>query len=352
MLLLAFRTGDLSTDAQRSATDPDLSGSGDFCIPSMKTTNWSKLQREESEKSHSEVISALNQELEQTKATLRRTLEARKVKLPAVKLPDGRQEGDIIRVVIPDTHGAKADKTALAAVLADVKTIDPQEIILLGDHVDCGGFLAQHLVMGYVAETAYSYEEDLEHGNAFLDSLRFSAPHAKIEYIEGNHERRVETWCVTQTLRHSKDAERLRQLYAPEFRLNLAERGIPYYRQGCFYDGLSIPGTIKRGKCFFFHGISTSKNAVTATLDKIGGNCVFGHTHRGQSEIVRRVGIGVIGGWNPGCLCELQPLWQHTAPTEWTHGYAVQLVSENGGFLHINIPIIDGQSHFTALFKL
>jgi predicted phosphodiesterase len=318
----------------------------------MKRTNWTEIEREESTKMHRREIAYLLLELEQTKSTLRRTLEARKVKLPAAKVADGRQEGDIIRVIIPDTHGAKADRAAIAVLLADIKTIDPQEIILLGDHVDCGGFLAQHLIMGYVAETAYSYEEDLEHGNAFLDSLRFAAPHAKIEYLEGNHERRVETWCVTQTLRHSKDAERLRQLYAPEFRLNLAERGIPYYRQAVFYDGLSSPGMIQRGKCFFFHGISTAKNAVMETLVKIGGNCVFGHTHRQQSEVVRRLGIGVIGGWNPGCLCELQPLWQHTKPTEWTHGYAVQLVSADGGFLHLNIPILEGASHFTSLFKI
>lgn len=318
----------------------------------MKTTNWTELQRQESEQSHHRDIASLKQELSQTKATLERTLAARKVRLPAAREPKPRQAGDVVRVIVPDTHGAKVDKAALAAMLADIKTLDPHEIILLGDHVDCGGFLAQHHVMGYVAETSYSYEEDLEHANAFLDALQAVAPRAKIEYIEGNHERRVETWCVTQTLRHSRDAEGLRKLYSPEFRLNLSARGIAYFRQGVFYDQIPVPGVIRRGNCFFFHGVSTAKNAVAATQLSIGGNCVFGHTHRAQSEVVRRVGVGVIGGWNPGCLCELQPLWQHTAPTNWTHGYAVQLVSASGGFLHLNIPILNGKTHFAALFKL
>lgn len=135
-----------------------------------------------------------------------------------------RTKGDVVRVLIPDTHGAKADRKAIAALLADLKTLDPTEIILLGDHVDCGGFLAQHHVMGYVAETTYSYEEDIAHANAFLDQLAAAAPRAKIQYIEGNHERRVETWAVTETLRHSADSEMLRRLVAPEFLLKLKER--------------------------------------------------------------------------------------------------------------------------------
>lgn len=318
----------------------------------MKKTDWSSLQREESEKAHAAQVEALTQELKHTRETLERVRQTKPVRIAPPRTPKNRQSGDIIRVCIPDTHGAKADAGAIAALLADLKVLDPHEIILLGDHVDCGGFLAQHHVMGYVAETAYSYEDDIAHANAFLDAIQQAAPRAKIEYIEGNHERRVETWAVTQTLRHSKDSEGLRRLYSPEFRLGLKAREINYYRQGACYDELPTPGVIRRGKCFFFHGMSTSKNAVVSSLSKIGGNCVFAHTHRAQSEILRLVGVGIIGGWNPGCLCELQPLWQHTSPTDWTHGYGVQLVSPTGAFLHLNIPILDGKTNFASLFKL
>lgn len=317
-----------------------------------RKTDWGSVHREETDRAHAAEVAKLTQELSEAKSTLARTLAARKVRVPKAEGQKARRAGDIVRVIIPDTHGAKVDTTALGAMLADIKTLDPHEVVLLGDHVDCGGFLAQHLVMGYVAETSYSYEQDIEHANAFLDAVQTAAPRAKIEYLEGNHERRVETWCVTQTLRHSRDAEGLRQLYSPEFRLRLAERGISYFRQGMFYDGLSVPGVIRRGKCFFFHGVSTAKNAVAATQDRIGGNCVFGHTHRAQSELVRRVGTGIVGSWNPGCLCELQPLWQHTAPTNWTHGYAVQLVGPDGGFLHLNIPILAGETHLGSLLKM
>ncbi len=319
---------------------------------SKPKTNWSSAQRDASDKTHHEEIAALRLQLDHATSQIERMEKTKRAKMIVATPPRKRDSGDIVRVIIPDTHGAKASESAIAALLSDIKAINPQEIILMGDHVDCGGHLALHHVMGYVAETAYSYEDDIAAANSFLNSLRLAAPSAKIEYLEGNHERRVETWCVTETLRHSKDAEGLRRLYAPEFRLNLKERGIIYYRESEFYDGLNSPGIIKRGKCFFIHGMSTAKDAVSATLARIGGNVVFAHTHRVQTAVVRLVGIGAIGGYNPGCLCEIQPLWHHTDPTNWTHGYGMQLVTQDETFLHFNIPIINGQSLFRALVKL
>lgn len=316
-----------------------------------KKSDWSQIQRDASDKAHAAEVASLRLQLDHATAQIERMEKAKRAKIIAATPVRKRDSGDIIRVVIPDTHGAKANRPAIAAMLSDIKALDPQEIILLGDHVDCGGHLAQHHVMGYVAETAYSYEDDISAANGFLDSLRAAAPHARIEYIEGNHERRVETWCVTQTLRHQHDSEGLRKLYAPEYRLNLRERGIPYYRESVCYDGLSLPGVIKRGKCYFFHGFSTSKNSTASTVEKIAGNCVFGHTHRAQSFIVRKANVGVIGAWNPGCLTDLQPLWQHANPTEWTHGYGVQFI-HGDDFLHLNVPIIEDKSLFGALVKL
>lgn len=318
----------------------------------MTATKWGAAAIESANKAHSCEVSHLKQQLDHALAQIERLEKSKRGKVIAAKPARCRDSGDIVRIIIPDTHGAKIAHDAASAMMADIVALDPQEVILLGDHVDCGGHLALHHVMGYVAETAYSYEDDVAAANAFLDSLRKAAPSAKVEYIEGNHERRVETWCVTQTLRHAKDSEGLRKLYAPEYRLNLKKRGISYYRQGEFYDGLPLPGVIKRGKCHFTHGFKISKHATGDMVEKLAGNVVHGDTHRSQTYIVRKVGAGVIGGWCPGCLCELQPLWRHTDPSDWTHGYSVQLVAANGDFLHLNIPIIEGRSLFSSIVKL
>jgi len=249
-----------------------------------KKTDWSEVQRSSSAKAHAAEVAALRLQLDHATAQIERLENTKRAKVIVATPARKRGSGDTVRVVIPDTHGAKVAHKAVAAMLSDIKALNPQEIVLTGDHVDCGGFLAQHHVMGYVAETLYSYEDDLAAANSFLDQLREAAPNAKIEYIEGNHERRVETWAVTATLRHHHDAEGLRKLYAPEFRLYLKERGIPYYRDSICHDGLTIPGIIKRGKCYFFHGFNTSKNATAATIEKIAGNCAPSNARSSSSR--------------------------------------------------------------------
>lgn len=262
-----------------------------------------------------------------------------------------RHPDSFVRVAIPDSHGSAIDPRAAAAMLADIKRLDPREIVLGGDHVNCGGFLAQHHVLGYVAETGYTYEDDIAATNQFLDEIQKAAPRATIHYLEGNHERRVETWCVTQTLRNSKDAEMLRRAFAPEFLLHLQARGIRYYRQAEHYDGLAVPGAIRLGKCHFWHGTSTAKNAAAVNVQQVGGNVVYFHTHREDATSLRPVATGDIGAWNPGCLCKQQPLWCHARPTNWTHGFGVQLVQRSGLFLHINVRIVDGKSLLLPLVK-
>lgn len=305
------------------------------------------LMAESKVKQAEQKTAALKSQLTQTVEALARARGTRPVHFnPA---PRRKLRGDTLRLIIPDTHGAHADAGAISLLLADAKALKPDEIILLGDHVDCGGFLAQHHTLGYVAETEYSYEDDIAAANAFLNSLQAACPAASIDYLEGNHERRVETWCVTQTLRHGKDSEMLRKALAPEFLLRLAERNIRYHRLSEFHDGLTVPGVIKRGKVFFFHGISTAKHAAAVTQEAVAGNCVFGHTHRHQADVGRRMSAGVIGAWNPGCLCVRQPLWNHGRPTQWTHGYAIQIVARTGTFLHLNIPIIEGRSLLGSL---
>lgn len=296
-------------------------------------------------------LSAVRKQLGQTVAALERARSARSPRALRVAPRKARLKGDRIRICVGDLHGARECLASVTAFLGDVKALNPHEIILGGDIVDCGGFLAQHHTLGYVAEADYSYEEDIACAAAFLDALQDAAPRARIEYLEGNHERRVETWCITQTLRHRRDAEMLRRAFAPEFQLELAQRGIKYFRLSECYDGLNVPGVIHRDKCYYFHGITTSRHAAAMTLLRSSGNSVYFHTHRAQTDIQRRISVGIIGAWNPGCLCTLQPLWNHGAPTDWTNGHAVEFISRTGRFLHVNVPIIDGTSDLTALLR-
>lgn len=255
-----------------------------------------------------------------------------------------------LRVVVPDSHGCYIDPKAATAFLADLKVIDPDEIVFLGDHVDVSGMYSVHQP-SYLDEFEYSYETDIMSAEAFFNAIQKRAPRARGYYLEGNHEAHVERW-ISRTLKNSKDARAMLELQAPEQRLRLKERGIQYCRTLDFRDGLSVPGTIKLGKCHFTHGFTAAKYTSALHVARYGSNIVHGHVHRVQEYGTRTVASDAIGGWCPGTLALLQPYYRHTSPTEWRHGYGLQAVSRDGRFVHINVPLVNGWSGLNTLLKL
>lgn len=278
---------------------------------------------------------------------------ASKIKL---NIGNGRQpksdRDTFVRVIIPDSHGCYIDQAAAAALIADLKILKPSSIIMLGDHLDCGGFLAQHHTMGFVAECEYTFEDDCNAANQFLDEIVRAVPFARMDYMEGNHERRIEKFIVTATLAKKAEATFLKQHISTKIVLNLDKRGINFYSQGVFYDDLRIPATIRRDGCYFTHGEFTSKNAAAQHLAKYNSNIWYAHTHRMDMATKRTVKDGLIGAWNPGCLCKIQPLWMHTNLTDWSHGYGIQLVRKGIGHLNLQIPIIGGVSYLAPLVSM
>lgn len=246
------------------------------------------------------------------------------------------------RVVIPDSHGAHIDPAAERAFLRDLRHIAPREIVMLGDHLDCGGIFSAHQ-RTYTREMTESYDDDAAAANRFLDGVQRAAPGATIWYLEGNHEQHVERWAA-RTFERRRDAEMLLERLGPEAVLRLRDRGIRYFRRDTHYMGCSLPGTIRLGRCFYTHGISATEHAAALHLARFGASVVHGHTHRAQSEISRTVKSDAHGAWCPGTLAKLQPLYQHTSPTKWTHGYLVQEVARSGRFLTIHVPIVNGES--------
>ncbi|MBA3684186.1 MAG: hypothetical protein H0W72_02980 [Planctomycetes bacterium] len=65
--------------------------------------------------------------------------------------------------------------------------------------------------------------------------------------------------------------------------------------------------------------------------------------------MIRTVASGEIGAWCPGTLAIQQPFYFHTNLTDHSHGHLVQIVAKSGGFLSINVPIINGVSHLRPL---
>jgi hypothetical protein len=252
-----------------------------------------------------------------------------------------------VRVIVPDLHGAHQDPTAVRAFLSDLRSLDPREIVYLGDLLDCGGTFSTHQ-RNYTSEATEAYVDDGRAANRFLDSVLQRAPRAVHYAIEGNHEAHVERWA-SREFASARDAELVVERLGPEAMLSLRDRGIRYFTRSKHYMGLSIPGAIRLGKCFFVHGVSHSKHAASVHLERFGASVVFGHVHRSLAVVERTVTSDGYGAWSPGTLAKLQPLYKHTTPTSWTHGYAAQFVAKSGRFLHVNVPIVRGESLLSTM---
>lgn len=249
--------------------------------------------------------------------------------------------------VIPDSHGSLIDKPAARAFLKDLKALDPEMVVMLGDHVDCSGLFSSH-GRNHPDDVEYSYVEDLDAANDFLDDIQKAAPRAKIHYIEGNHEGRCARFA-SENIANSRDLAMFVADNAPAAKLKLKDRGIKFYSQTEFYHGLSIPNTIKLGRCYFTHGCTAGKHATASHVDRFGANIVHGHTHRAQSFHTRNIQAGVYAGWCPGTLSKLQPTYMHTNPSSWVHGYGLLFCAPSGRFQYINVAINHGVSLLSPL---
>lgn len=260
--------------------------------------------------------------------------------------PKARQNvkaGHFHRVLIPDTHGAHIDPTAAAAFLADLDYLQPREVVWLGDHIDCGGFLAQHHTIGFVPETAVEFPDDIDAANQFIDQVQSRTPNAVHHFLTGNHEHRIERWCCQQALSKTRTAQFFLDKFGVNAVLSLEDRGINYYPRGGMHKGKRVRGAIKLGNCWFVHDVSTAANPAKRALDRWATNICFGDTHRIDMAVSRKAERDIIGATN-ACLSKLQPFWQETNVTDWSHGYGVQIVANDGNFLHIIVPIVKGQS--------
>ena len=296
-------------------------------------------------KAHKE-IDKLTRELEKMQERLE---QARKPRVSFKPHQAPAKKGYFNRLFITDTHGNKVDRQAFEAMLADIEQMERvQEVVLGGDILDCDGFLTEH-VPQYLAQFEYSFEDDIRAANQQLDELQKLCPKAKFYYIEGNHDHRIERWIAKQKI-NATDSEGLYRRNGPEAVLSLQKRGIYYVRQSQQHMGLKTRGVIKLGHCYFVHGTTTSsKTASQKNVQKYAANVVHGHNHSMQQAASAFMDGQQVMASCPGCLCQMNPMYNHSDPCTWTHGYGLQVANQDGSFHHINVPLNNGRSFLAHL---
>lgn len=249
----------------------------------------------------------------------------------------------LTRIAVGDLHGVDQDIEARNSFLSDVELLNPDEIVLLGDMINCSGtFSRWHRV--HVSEYSYNFENDIAAGNDFLDCLQNVAPNAKIYYLQGNHEYRVDKWAVA-TFDEKYLAELAVNAFGVRNALHLDKRGIAYFENNKCHMGLHKPGIIILGKCGFLHGYASGKHVSHKHLTDLAMNVVHGHNHRAQSHTIRTARDSALKASCPGCLCILQQYYNHEKPTDHTHGYNLQFEDKKSKwFSSSNIAIVNGKS--------
>lgn len=308
------------------------------------------LEAESRLKEHKIQLNAVKRERDELLSEFMDMRTARPVpKSPAAKLATSK--ADTVRVSFGDLHGMMMDRGAVAALLRDLRVLDPDEIVMLGDMLECGGFLAQHHAVGFVALTDYSYQEDVKATNWFLDEVQKAAPRAVMHFLVGNHTERIERWCVDKAMSNKLDSQFLLDAIGPQAVLRLNERGVNFYRRSeIYHDGLPR-GWLRLGKMCYVHELGLSKNAARDAAIRSAVNVTFGHTHRADEATVVFPGVGIVKAFNHGCLSQVQPIWKHSDPTSWSQGYGIEIIAKSGNFQHIHVPIWRGESLAGAMIE-
>ncbi len=223
-------------------------------------------------------------------------------------------------------HAKKAWKLLLKVV-----ALGWDEIVINGDFADCLS------VSFHPRNPQRRYRLHLEIAaiNKCLDELQAAAGDAKITYIGGNHEYRLDRYI----------AEKAPELYGlqgttfPDL-LSLDDRGIawiPYKAPAYRVGKLSVIHDIGRA------GINTARQSLV----DFGGNLVVGHSHRGgaayQGTVRGESHVCVNGGWL-GDVGSVDYMHKDKATRDWQLGFTVAYVERASRNAHVSfVPIIQGR---------
>lgn len=240
----------------------------------------------------------------------------------AKKKSSSNRKGSHLVMVLPDLHLPVHDRSALRIVLKAFDHLKPRRVVILGDWLDAAFASAHPASSREEAKQGGYIANEIEPCRRLLQQFEEHAE--QVIYLEGNHEFRVE-----RLITREKGAWlAIPELVLPKQLLSMDRKKefiwVPY-QHNASKDAYRLPHYKIADGLIAVHGWSTSKYAARKHLDLVRGwSIVHGHTHRAQSDTVRHPMTGNINqAWSPGCLAQLQPMWQHSSPTEWVHGFSL-----------------------------
>jgi predicted phosphodiesterase len=194
-----------------------------------------------------------------------------------------------------DAHVPYHDPYALELAVRIIAVLQPDRIILNGDAVDF------YEVSDFDKNPDRLHEGGLQReidglGEFLAEVLRAKPTATAVDFLPGNHEDRLRRhlWRHPQLFG-------LKVLELPNL-LELPRYGVTYYPDEIL---------LANGRLVVKHGTLVRKAGGMSALaeleaEKYDVSTLTGHTHRIGSTTVRKRS-GIVGGWEGGCLCDLNP---------------------------------------------
>jgi hypothetical protein len=232
------------------------------------------------------------------------------------------KRNEIYRVVcLPDLHVPDHDARSLAAVNKFIQENGPWELLIyLGDVLDMNS-ISSHNINNLRAVEGQRLLADYRIADEQVikpheQIIRGANSAARIAWLEGNHEQRVERYVDANP--------QLQGLIEPEIVLRLKERKIDYIRYWSRGDVLRI------GKATFIHGRYINDGHPKKHALAYGSDVFYGHVHDLACYSVTTHGETYLAQ-SLGCLC-LKPSWMQGRPDKWQQAFAVFEFMPDGEF--------------------
>ena len=226
-------------------------------------------------------------------------------------------------LIIPDFHAPYEDYRAIQAVYEFAKDWRPDEIIMMGDHVDFYSLS----VFDKNPERLDGLQKEIDVLHYHLDEMR-NFHKGKITYLEGNHEHRL----IRYLWKHP-EMNSLRCVNNVPSLLDLDKYDIDYHQN------------IMRHGVLFKHGSIVRKHSgytAKGELEGEGTSGVSGHTHRmGSHYLTNR--SSAHAWYEMGHICdESKAEYMNGKIANWQKGFGVMVYDKNANIWNVyQFPIIN-----------
>lgn len=222
-------------------------------------------------------------------------------------------------------------------------------LLYIGDFMDFD-IISRHNANNLRAVEGRRMQDEYDAAARVLDRhisiIRGNNKNAKVVYLEGNHEFRVEAYIDANPV--------VEGMFEVENGLRLAERGVQWIP--CWSKG----ETYQIGNARFHHGLYTTQYHSRKMVDVFGTNIFFGHTHDVQSFSREYEGDDkTIVGQSLGCLCLYRQTYMRGKPSKWQQAFGVFYFFDDGFFTYF-VPRIfkhrfvspEGKTYDGSTFKV